>query len=75
MRPEWDCYSNYIYIRSKSMNSFREEKGKLWVACSECERGGNGNDKDKCSCGWKVKRFNGSGCFDGTIIEKYKGLI
>jgi len=45
------------------VHSFRDSGGKLWVACSECDRGGNGLDKDKCSCGWRVKRFNGLGCF------------
>jgi len=52
------------------MKSFRDKKGRLWVACSECDRGGNGNDPDKCSCGWRVKRFNGSGCYLGTLIEE-----
>jgi len=53
------------------MKSFKDTKGKLWVACSECERGGNGSDEDKCSCGGNCKRFNGTGCFSGEIIEKY----
>jgi len=60
---------------AKKINSFRDNKGKLWVACSECDRGGNGTDVDKCSCGWKIKRFNGSGCFCGTLIEKLKDKI
>lgn len=54
---------------SKKINSFRDKNDKLWVACSECTRGGNGNDPDKCSCGWKAKRFNGSGCFCGMLIK------
>ena len=53
----------------KKKHSFRDDKGKLWVACSECERGGNGSDKDKCSCGWKTKRFNGLGCFCGKEMK------
>lgn len=24
-----------------------------------------------CACGWRTKRFNGLGCFLGTLIEKY----
>lgn len=52
----------------KKINSYRDTKGLLWVACSECERGGNGTDKDKCSCGWRVKRFNGLGCFNGRLL-------
>jgi len=55
--------------RSKAMKSFRDKKGRLWVACSECDRGGNGNDPDKCSCGWQVKRFNGAGCYLGSLIK------
>jgi len=51
------------------MNSFKDDKGKLWVACSECNRGGNGKDKDKCACGWKVKKFNGLGCYLGNLIK------
>ena len=53
----------------KKKHSFRDDKGKLWVACSECEHGGNGSDKDKCSCGWKTKRFNGTGCFCGKEMK------
>ncbi len=56
----------------KPKHSFRDTKNKLWVACSECNRGGNGTDPDKCSCGWKAKRFNGSGCFIGTLMDKYE---
>lgn len=52
------------------MHSYKDTKGLLWVACSECERGGKGSDKDKCSSGWKVKRFNGLGCFLGTLLKK-----
>ena len=52
------------------MNSFKDSKGILWVACSECDRGGNGSDKDKCSSGWQVKKFNGLGCFSGTLMKE-----
>jgi len=54
------------------MKSFKDTKDRLWVACSECNRGGNGTDKDKCSCGWQCKKFNGKGCFGGELIEKFK---
>jgi len=40
------------------MHSFKDKRGAFWVACSECERGGNGSDPDKCSCGGRVKKFN-----------------
>lgn len=57
------------------MRSFKDTKGMLWVACSECERGGNGSDKDKCSCGGSCKRFNNSGCFSGELIKKLAGKV
>ena len=50
-------------------HSYKDTKGKLWVACCECNRGGNGKDKDKCSAGWQTKRWNHLGCFMGTLIE------
>jgi len=55
-----------------TMHSFKDKRGGLWIACSECERGGNSSDPDKCSCGWRVKKFNQKGCFSGTLMEKYK---
>ncbi len=57
------------------MRSYYETKGELWVACCECERGGNGSNEDKCSCGWKVKRWNELGCFLGNIIGKFKPML
>ena len=53
------------------IKSFKDKKGLLFVTCNECERGGNGLDKDKCACGGSVKRFNGSGCFNGKLMSKY----
>lgn len=52
----------------KAKHSYREG-GKLWVACCECDRGGNGKDNDKCSCGWQCKKWNYLGCFIGTLID------
>ena len=54
------------------MRSYKDARGCLWVSCSECERGGNGSDKDKCACGWKIKKFNQLGCFSGALMDKYK---
>jgi len=42
--------------------------GRLYVDCSECDRGGNGADKDKCSCGCRVKKGHMGGCFTGSLI-------
>lgn len=36
--------------------------------CHQCNRGGNGNDVDKCSCGWKQIEPSCLGCFLGTPI-------
>lgn len=38
------------------------------VYCHECNRGGNGNDNDKCSCGWRQINPSYKGCFLGTPI-------
>ncbi len=53
----------------KAKYSRLDSRGALFVDCSECNRGGNGNDKDKCSCGWKVKRGKNGGCFLGDLIK------
>lgn len=36
--------------------------------CCECNRGGNGNDVDKCACGWRIVENNGLGCYLGQPI-------
>jgi hypothetical protein len=36
--------------------------------CHLCNRGGNGNDKDKCSAGWKHTEPTQLGCFIGSPI-------
>jgi hypothetical protein len=38
------------------------------IACHECNRGGRGNDPDKCSCGWKITKPGPYGCYIGTPI-------
>ena len=50
-------------------HSFTDAEGRRWVSCSECERGGNGSNKNKCSAGGTIKRFNKLGCFAGTEIK------
>lgn len=50
------------------MHSFTDDNGKRWTACCECNRGGNGNDKDKCSCGWQSIEWDKRGCFLGSAI-------
>lgn len=53
----------------KAKYSKKDTKGKLFVDCSECERGGNGSDEDKCSAGWKIKKGNRGGCFIGDLLS------
>lgn len=57
------------------MHSYKDIKGRVFVACCECTRGGNGSDPDKCSAGWKHKRFRGAGCFVGTLMPQFKDKI
>lgn len=38
------------------------------VLCHQCNRGGNGNDKDKCACGWRISSPSNHGCFLGSAI-------
>ena len=46
-----------------------DTNGNLYVDCAECERGGNGSAKDKCSCGWQTKRGKQGGCYLGLLLE------
>jgi hypothetical protein len=55
---------------NKNKHSYTDSNGKRWTACSECNRGGNGKDKDKCSSGWKTKKFNGTGWWAGEEIKE-----
>jgi len=53
--------------------SRRDSRGKLWVACSECERGGNGDrDSYLCSAGWTITNGGTSGCFCGTLLTRLR---
>lgn len=49
------------------VHSHKDSRGALWVACSECTRGGNG-DKS-CSSGGRHKRWNYLGCFLGVLLD------
>ena len=45
-----------------------ERAEPTWTACGNCDRGGRGNAKDKCACGWQVAVVNNLGCYLGTPI-------
>ncbi|RAV18855.1 hypothetical protein [Paenibacillus contaminans] len=47
-----------------------DSRGKLFVDCSECKRGGKGDQT--CSSGWKIKTGKRGGCFIGELLDKYK---
>lgn len=49
-------------------HSKKDNRGHLWVACYECNRGGNSIALDKCSCGFQTKKWNQMGCFAGTLL-------
>lgn len=49
--------------------SEKDSRGRLFVDCSECDKGGNGEAEDKCSSGWKHKKGKKGGCFMGTLIS------
>ena len=53
----------------KPKYSKKDSRGMLWIACSECNRGGNG-DKS-CSSGWTKKRGGKVGCFLGALLPKF----
>lgn len=53
----------------KAKWSEKDNRGHLSVDCSECTRGGNGNAKDKCASGWKIKKGGMGSCFSGELIE------
>ena len=53
----------------KAKFSEKDNKGHLNVDCTECTRGKNGSDPDKCAAGWRVKKGGVSGCFAGTLLE------
>jgi len=52
----------------QAIYSTKDSRGKLYVDCSECDRGGNGSAKDKCACGWRTKKGMKGGCFLGTLL-------
>ena len=50
------------------ISSFIDSEYRTWVACSECRRGGNGPDENKCTLGGHITEFDGLGCHSGIPI-------
>lgn len=56
-------------------HSIKDKQDRLWVACSECIRGGNGVEpttENQCVTGFDVKRGGSLGCFNGKLLPVYK---
>ena len=68
--------ARWVYLNqtkgNDNMYSERDKRGNLYVDCTECDRGFNGTDDDKCSCGQKIKKPNCGGCFNGIILEELR---
>lgn len=54
---------------AKAKFSEKDSRGMLCVDCTECERGRNGSDKDKCSSGYRYKKGHQGACFMGELIK------
>ena len=39
------------------------------IKCHKCDMGGNGNAKNKCSCGCEIEEKTSLGCFFGEPIK------
>ena len=65
-------YKGVKYMKAKF--SGKDSRGKEYIDCSECERGGNGSDVDKCSAGANHKKGGKGMCFIGTLMTKYDKL-
>lgn len=48
------------------IQSFNDSRGKLFTDCSECSKGGNGDQS--CSSGWTVTKPKKGGCFMGELL-------
>jgi hypothetical protein len=56
----------------KPKHSKPDSRGMMFIACSECDRGGNGDQS--CSSGWLIKRGGQEkgACFSGSLLDKFK---
>lgn len=52
-----------------------DTNGKRFVFCHECERGGNGTDPEKCSCGWQVTAPSLAYCYLGEPIAAVREAL
>ncbi len=54
-------------MAAKKIHSFKDSRGYLFVDCSECTKGGNGDQS--CSSGWQQTKPKHGGCFMGKLLE------
>lgn len=50
----------------KKVYSSKDCNGRLWVDCTECQRGWNGDRT--CSAGWHHDQPMRGGCFCGIVL-------
>lgn len=59
----------------KKIFSFKDSRGALCVDCSECTRGGNGTDPNKCGAGWQHKKGGRGQCFCGKLLPEVETAL
>jgi len=57
-------------VKKKAKGSGMDTRGKIYVDCAECVRGGKG-DKS-CTAGARHKRVGKGMCFCGALMDKYE---
>ena len=57
----------------QKIHSGYDSDGRLYVACSECARGGNG-DKS-CGAGGTHKHYHGEMCFCGEPLQWVQDIL
>lgn len=50
--------------------SERDSKGRLYVDCTECQKGFNGYKS--CASGHRIQKGHTGGCFNGTLLTCYE---
>jgi len=53
--------------------SEKDSRGIIYVDCTECNRGTNG-EKD-CSAGARTKKGHQGGCFSGVLLDRFDGKM
>lgn len=51
----------------KARYSEKDDRGKAWTDCYECEKGSIGSNVDRCAAGLKISKGGKGGCFCGIL--------